>query len=236
MTLLHIINNDKLSLKRPLGVSYVHLGSDLSYVNNQEELIRNQVLQLIEKKGKPLFLLVGTIEPRKGHTFVLDAFEKLWNEGETSQLCIIGKIGWNVKRIGERIRNHPELGKRLFFVENATDAELNLCYSHATALISASIAEGFGLPIIEAAFHKIPAIVSDIPVFHEVGGDGALFFSLESPENLAKVVKTLVKLSPEERLEMVQKISILTWKESANMILEVLQNKRLYKLITPKTN
>jgi glycosyltransferase involved in cell wall biosynthesis len=226
------IEEEKILLLHSLDLSFVHHGSDIPPVNQQEELIRDQVQQMIEKKEGHLFVMVGTIEPRKGHNFALDAFEQLWQEGENDQLCIIGKVGWNVKKIEERIKNHPELGKRLFFIENATDAELNLCYTNATALISASIAEGFGLPIIEAAFHKIPAIVSDIPVFHEVGGDGSLFFSLESPKHLADTVQIMAKLTPEERLAMAKKIKTPSWKESAGMILDVLQNKRVYKTIT----
>lgn len=226
------IEEEKICLQHSLDLSFVHHGSDIPLVNQQEELIRNQVQKMIGNKGGPLFLMVGTIEPRKGHNFALDAFERLWQEGENDQLCIIGKVGWNVKQIEERIINHPELGKRLFFIENATDAELNLCYAHATALISASIAEGFGLPIIEAAYHKIPAIVSDIPVFHEVGGDGSMYFSLESPKYLMDAVQAMAKLTPEERLAMAKKIKTITWKESASMILEVLQNKRVYSSIT----
>jgi glycosyltransferase involved in cell wall biosynthesis len=85
------------------------------------------------------------------------------------------------------------------------------------------------LPIVEAALHGVPALASDIPVFHEVGGDGALYFSLESPGNLAEAVDRIASLSKEERLAMAKKINVLTWKESTEMFMGVINNSELIK-------
>ncbi len=229
------ISEKNISINHTLDISFVHHGADFQRNSSPDDLLRDHVKQLLVENSAPIFLMVGTIEPRKNHSFALEAFELLWANGEDYRLCIVGKIGWNVTRIMDRIMKHPELGKRLFFVEQATDTELNLCYANSIALISSSIAEGFGLPIIEAAHHGIPSIVSDIPVLHEVGGEGALYFSLDSPANLAKAVKQMACLTPEERQAMVQKIKTISWEESARMILEVLQNKRTYRTLFPGT-
>lgn len=231
--LVSYIEEEEIKVNHPLDISYVHLGSDLKIASYCVDKVQDQLKQMIKDDVNPLFLMVGTIEPRKGYSFALDAFEQLWQQGENYRLCIIGNIGWNVKQIEDRIKNHPELNKRLFFFEGATDAELDLSYAYSTALISCSLAEGFGLPIIEAANHNIPAIVSDIPIFHEIGGAGSLFFSLESPKNLAVAIRSIIKLTPEERLILAKKIKILSWKESASMTLEALHNNMVYKSITP---
>ena len=228
--LTEYIQERKIHLTHKLDLAYVHLGADFP-VGPQESMVREEVRKFVENSISPLFLMVGTVEPRKGHAFALDAFDQLWEKGADYWLCIAGKLGWNVEGIEHRIRTHPELGERLFFVENASDAEINLCYSNAIALIFPSLAEGFGLPIIEAALHQVPTLASDIPVFREVGGDGVLYFSLESPTNLAKAVDSVSYMTEQERLKMARTVEILTWKESASDLLGVLHHKQIYKAI-----
>lgn len=220
--------NNKIGLDRQLDITYFHLGADIPAVSN-ETSVREEVTALLQRSKSPLFMIVGTIEPRKGHAFTLDAFELLWAQGDQSVLVFAGKFGGNmvgnIPEVETRIRSHPKLNKLFFFIENPTDAELEVLYSEATALIAASTAEGFGLPIVEAALHHVPTLASDIPVFHEVGGEGALYFSLESPRNLAQVVNKMASLSKDERITMAKRVKVLTWKESAEMFLDVLQNK-----------
>jgi glycosyltransferase involved in cell wall biosynthesis len=228
---IHYIHDRKIPLPRKLDLAYVHLGADIPVVP-QESTVRAEVHKIVETSASPLFLMVGTVEPRKGHAFALDAFDHLWGQGMDYRLCIVGKLGWNVAEVEARIRNHPEFGKRLFFVENGSDAEINLCYSAATALVFPSSAEGFGLPIVEAALHQVPTLASDIPVLREVGGDGALYFSLEAPACLAEAVINMASLPPEMRFALAKKVNVWTWKESASNFLEILQHKRIYKEIS----
>jgi glycosyltransferase involved in cell wall biosynthesis len=61
-------------------------------------------------------------------------------------------------------------------------------YRHASALVTASKMEGFGIPPLEAMNVGCPAIVSNIPVFHEVYGDAAVYFNQNDPEDIAKVI------------------------------------------------
>jgi glycosyltransferase involved in cell wall biosynthesis len=59
--------------------------------------------------------MVGTVEPRKGYAQTIDAFELLWSKGEEVNLVIVGKAGWHVEELVERLRDHPLRGKRLFW-------------------------------------------------------------------------------------------------------------------------
>lgn len=226
---------NKIGMNHQLDITNFHLGADIPAVSS-ENSIRKEVTALTQRLTSPLFLVVGTLEPRKGHAFTLDAFESMWALGDQSVLVFAGKPRLDMSEMEARIRNHPMLNKLFFFIENPTDAELEVLYSEATALIAASTAEGFGLPIVEAALHHVPTLASNIPVFHEVGGEGALYFSLESPINLAEAVIRMANLSPEERLAMAKRIKVLSWKESATMFLDALQNKRVYKTLTPQRN
>ncbi|MBK8203630.1 MAG: glycosyltransferase [Bdellovibrionales bacterium] len=67
----------------------------------------------------------------------------------------------------DRIQRHPQYGKKLIYLKDCDDRELQYCYSIASGLIFASLCEGFGLPLLEAMFHGIPVVCSDIPVLEK---------------------------------------------------------------------
>lgn len=133
----------------------------------------------------PSFLMVGTLEPRKGHAQALDAMELLWESGVDAALLIIGQRGWMVNDLVERIRKHRENDRRLFWLDNASDATLAGVYERSTALLAASRGEGYGLPLIEAAQHGKPVIARSLPVFKEVAGDYPSYFDADTPAGLA---------------------------------------------------
>lgn len=206
-----------------LRVEYWHLGADILPLTADGD-VRPAVAALVEDKSSPIFLMVGTIEPRKGHAVVLDAFEALWAAGSEVRLCWAGKQGWEVDQLMARVRQHAELGKRLHFIERFSDAEINLCYANAHALIAASVAEGYGLPIVEAAQHLVPVLASDIAVFREVAGAGARYFPVGDREALAALVTDFATLGLEERRAMAARVAILTWKESAAWALRLVES------------
>src|SRR3546814_20205534 len=95
--------------------------------------------------------MVGTLEPRKAHAQAIAAFESLWARGTDIALVIVGKLGWRVDGLPDRLRRHPEFGKRLFWLEGISDEFLEQLYARTSFLLGASEGEGFGLPLIEAA-------------------------------------------------------------------------------------
>lgn len=139
----------------------------------------------------PVYLMVGTIEPRKGHAYVLDAFDQLWAQGGDQRLLIIGRAGWMVDAFLEKCRSHPQFGTRLILSHDATDAMLAEAIGHARAAIIASTLEGFGLPLVEALCAGLPVLASDIPVFREIAGEAAQFFTPNDPAAIAQAVRAL---------------------------------------------
>lgn len=205
---------------RPFKISWFHLGADVensipSYgmPDNAED-----VLNTIRKRSS--FLMVGTIEPRKGHAQTLSAFDLLWEQGIDINLVIVGKQGWMVEDLVERLRNHPELDKRLFWLDGISDEYLEKVYAASTCLIAASEGEGFGLPLIEAAQHKLPIIARDIPVFREVAGKNAFYFDGLSPDDLAHTIEKWLELYNKGKAPSSEGIKWLTWKESAMYLLQ----------------
>lgn len=163
-------------------INHFHLGSELDLIDPVEG-IRPGFGTPFETDA-PVFLMVGSIEPRKNHGFVLDAFDRFWGQGGQATLVVVGRQDWNSERLLARIAGHDQLGQQLFVLRDASDAELDHGYRHASALVIASEAEGFGLPIVEAFQHGLPILCSDIPVFREIADRRATFFDLAIADNL----------------------------------------------------
>jgi len=175
--------------------------------------------------------MVGTIEPRKGYLQTIKAFSQLWADGINVNLVIVGKEGWkhlpnNMRRdIPETIdylQKHPELSQHLFWLEGISDEFLEKIYTASTCLIAASYGEGFGLPLIEAAQHKLPIIARDIPVFHEVAGEYAFYFDGKTPDALAEKIEEWLILYENDRHPRSDNMPWLTWKESAARLVRIL--------------
>lgn len=170
----------------------------------------------------PSFLMVGTIEPRKGHAQTLSAFEMLWTQGINVNLVIVGKHGWLVDKLVGKIKRHPELNRRLFWLEGISDEYLEKVYAVCSCLLSSSFDEGFGLPLIEAAQYKKPIIARDIPVFREVAGEHAFYFNGLLPENLAGAITAWLVLYSTKMNPKSEGMRCSTWQESAQQLKELL--------------
>ena len=203
----------------PLHIGFFHLGADLERASKSLPKGRSGLWQTIG--ACPTFLMVGTIEPRKGHVQALRAFELLWADGFDVNLAIVGRQGWRMDELVKRIRKHSETGKRLFWLDDASDEDLVQVYESSAALLAASEGEGFGLPLVEAARYGLPIIARDLPVFRELASEHAFFFAGREPRELADAVKEWLKLSVEGQAPASGPIPRLSWAESAQQLLDV---------------
>jgi glycosyltransferase involved in cell wall biosynthesis len=127
------------------------------------------------------FLSVGALEPRKAPEVLARAFHRARAAGLDADLAIVGQ-----GRLGEGLS-----GPGLHLLGRVTDVELDGLYAGALALVMPSRLEGFGLPPLEAALRGTPSIVSDLPVFAETLGDGAVRVPVEDEARLAVVMREL---------------------------------------------
>ncbi len=201
------------SLPHP-EVRYFHLGADIENSLPTHGRPDNADAILGALGGGPTFLSVGTIEPRKGQEQTLDAFETLWKEGNEVRLVLVGKEGWMMDSFATRLRNHPEQGRRLFWLAGISDEFLEEVYAKADCLIAASQTEGFGLPLIEAAQHGLPIIARDIPVFREIAGPHAYYFSGNRPSDLHRSLLRWLELNAGGVAPSSGGIRWLTWQQS----------------------
>lgn len=213
--------------RRPYQIGWWHLGADVANSAPSKGLPDNAEQVLAHLASRPSFLMVGTIEPRKGYLQALEAFTSLWREGLDINLVIVGKEGWKGlpdtmrRAIPETIallRTHAEMGQRLFWLEGVSDEYLEKVYAASTCLIAASYGEGFGLPLIEAAQHKLPIIARDIPVFREVAGAHAFYFHSADSLGVADSLKHWLDLFSRNEYPRPGDIPWLTWRESAEQL------------------
>ena len=212
--------------KRPFHVRWFHLGADIDHSLPTHGLPPDADNILTKISARKSFLMVGTIEPRKGYLQTIEAFNQLWQSETDVNLVIVGKEGWKqlpyekrrvIPTIMEKLNNHPELHKHIFVLEGISDEYLEKIFCASTSLIAASYGEGFGLPLIEAARHKVPIIARDIPVFHEVAGKHAYYFAnSKNPEVIAQAIKDWLASYQAGVHPLSEAIPWLTWKESAS--------------------
>lgn len=213
-----------------LEVKSFHLGADIDSSVPSKGLPKDSKHILEQIDLKPSFLMVGTIEPRKGHKQTLEAFEKLWAEGKDIILIIVGKEGWLVDDLIKKLKNHSELNKKLFWLEGISDEYLEKVYTTSDCLIAASEGEGFGLPLIEAAQKKMPIIARDLPVFREVAGEYAYYFkNTKSALVIANTIESWLQLHQENKHPKSDNMPWLTWAESTTQLLECLDINLQYK-------
>ena len=212
-------------------ISTIHLGSD--FLADQHPLERTglSIAEMTDSEmtvlnvfnERPTFLMVGTIEPRKGHSQALDAFDYLTSSGVDLNLVIVGRQGWYVDEIVARLEGHPHSGVNLFWMKHATDKFLQEAYKNASALIAASIDEGFGLPLIEAAQHELPVLCRDIPVFREIMGKHAQYFSGAGATDLGNAISEWMELKKQNMHPTTTGLTYSTWSQYAQNVFELLK-------------
>lgn len=212
----------------PLLVCHFNLGGDLDGQAVPSELRDMDTVVLSAVKGKTYFLKVGTLEPRKGHGQLLDAFELLWASGSDVCLVLVGKAGWLNDDVIARVETHPENGERLFWLASADDHVLDLLYADATAVIQSSYGEGYGLPLVEASRHGKPIIARDIPVFREIADGHATFFPDTDASALAETVATWMQMRPSEP-PISSELPWISWQRSAAQLEDVLKGREPYR-------
>ncbi|MFZ1813274.1 MAG: glycosyltransferase family 1 protein [Rhizobiaceae bacterium] len=137
------------------------------------------------------FLFVGTNEPRKNLDGLMKALSLIKvSQAKPASLLVIGATGWKSRPVMEMADRHG-VADRVEAAGFVSDETLEEAYRGSVALVVPSWHEGFGLPIIEAQKYGVPVIVSDLPVFHEVAGEGALYINPADPGSIANAMQQL---------------------------------------------
>ena len=140
----------------------------------------------------PYLLMVSTIEPRKNHVAVLDAWELLRQQGHPRlNLVFVGSLGWNHDDILRRFSPWLQRGG-LHLLEDVPASDLALLYRHAAVTVCPSFGEGFDFAGVEAMRSGGVVAASDIPVHRDVYGDGCEYFSPYAVPSMAGTLAALL--------------------------------------------
>ena len=225
-------------LARLPELAVLHLGADIDsgpVPSAPAQLNPGDSAQLLQLRRAPTFLMVATIEPRKGHLQALAAFDLLWQAGVEVNLVVVGHEGWTalppherrtIPQIVERLRHHPQLGQQLFWLRGIDDAHLQQVYQASTCLLMASEGEGYGLPLIEAARYALPVLARDLPVFREVAQQHASYFSGMTPAELADAIRQWLAQHTAGTVPASAGMLWSTWQQHAARLLQVIEGDK----------
>ncbi len=191
-------------------------------------LTDNEIEKIKQKYSlnTPFILYVGTIEPRKNITIILDAFALSLKSFPNLELVIAGKKGWYYEQIFLHLQ---KLGiqEKVRFLGYVPLSDLPALYNAAHIFVYPSYYEGFGLPPLEAMQCGTPVITSDVSSLPEVMGNKGI---MVSPNNAVKLGKEIKKLIPDSAyrnnqiqfgIEQARKFS---WKKTADLTIEIYES------------
>ncbi len=175
--------------------------------------------------GFPYILTVGTLEPRKNHARLIDAFgELVRQEGLPHHLVIVGARGWKHDTLLERARMSP-LSDRIHVVGFVPSADLPALYRAADAFAFPSLYEGFGLPVLESLASGTPTLISHDPALTEVAGRAAtVAVDAMSPGDIARGLHRILtdgSLRASLRRAALERAAAFSWESCTARTLDV---------------
>ncbi|UOG35824.1 glycosyltransferase family 4 protein [Leptospira noguchii] len=160
----------------------VYPGIELSEFKS---LLKKKPGERVDLLPKKFFLSVSTIEPRKNYRFLYNSYieySKNIKYNQRFSWVIGGKAGWEDPAFIETLRSSESKAAGIIWIESPTNVELAHMYKKCSLFLFSSLYEGFGIPLLEALSLEKPAIVTDLSVFREIGGNKIRYLELE--ENL----------------------------------------------------
>ncbi len=187
----------------------------------------NRLAAVRDKHGLPekFILIVSTIEPRKNHKVLIDAYAEVRKSHPDVALAIVGKNGWMYEGFYEHLRESG-LQKEVKLLGRVEDFELSVLLSAATIFAFPSLYEGFGLPPLEAMASGTPVVVANTSSLPEVVGNAGILLDPNNARSWANAFDALLS-DPQKRMQMSlagqKQASKFTWEETAKQTQAVYQ-------------
>lgn len=214
---LRAILEERFGIRDGYKTVVIPMGWDLATLNPSMGLPDGFEAAWMRMQATPSVLMVGTIEPRKGHAAALAAMERLWAQGVDVNLVIVGGVGWKTEALCTYFENHMEFGRRLFIMGKVSDEALERLYAICSGVLAPSLAEGFGLPVVEAIGRGKRVLARDLAVFAQHANKGVTYFpATADAATLAQAIQDwLARL---EELPPPRPDLLPTWRDTACVI------------------
>lgn len=175
--------------------------------------------RIVSARGvRPPFLLaVGSIQPRKNLTRLVEAYAQLRRKHSGVQLVIVGPGGFRQSSVRDAIVEH-NLGESVRWLGYVPESELVALYNAAIALVYPSVYEGFGLPVVEAMACECPVIAANTSCMPEVAAEAALLIDPFEVSSLSDAMERIVAdkdLRSTMRASGLANVTRFSWKKSA---------------------
>lgn len=214
-----------------IRVTYLGVSEDYRQIHLDSE--QKRFFQQTYGIPETFLLYVGTIEPRKNLSRLIEAFslfQKESTDNHNIKLVLAGGKGWLCSEIYARVQE-LKLENQVVFAGYIADEHLPYLYNMATAFVYPSLYEGFGLPPLEAMSCGTPVISSDTSSIPEVVGKAGILINPYNVTDLAEAISKVV-LSSELQLELsrkgLQQAALFSWEKCARETIEVYQGLSTY--------
>lgn len=184
-------------------------------------------IQTSYSNGKPYFLFVGALHPRKNLSRLIPAFEqfKKQHPDDEHQLLIVGEALFS-KSFGEIVISN-ELKQHIHFTGHLSLEDLALVMASAAIFTFVPYFEGFGIPMVEAMQSGTPILAGNLTSLPEIGGDAVLYCD---PMNVDDITAKLAMIANNEQLKSelsakgLERSKLFSWDESAERVWDVLMD------------
>ncbi len=183
------------------------------------------ITPLKEFEGKSFFFFVGNAFPYKNVGHIINAFEKFKIDHPESLLLLAGKKEFFYEQLEKEVqrRNIADV----HFLGFITDGEKRWALQSAEAFVTASLSEGFCIPLLEAMYENCPVLSSNVSCLPEVAGDAALYFDPHSVDELVARMDEVYQ-NQEVRLRLItlgqQRVKLFSWKKMTDETVQVYKN------------
>ena len=195
-------------------VDMISLGADFDGSNR-----RQRDAHIPNRDGRPVLLCVGIVEPRKNQAFLLDVADQLWRAGVEFELHIVGRVNPHYGApLAMRMKRLQRREPRFQFHAAASDYQLAALYARARAVAFPTIAEGCGLPLLEALWRGVPCVCSDLSVLREnADGGGCLVARVNDATDWTAKLRAVLTDSEENRRLQTEAMArpLPRWRETA---------------------
>jgi glycosyltransferase involved in cell wall biosynthesis len=187
-----------------------------------ESFLNKKVSLRIQNLPQKYIISVSTIEPRKNYPFLLKVFRKIRQSNSIPGLCwvIAGKRGWENEDFYQELNEDREKYNDIILFEGLDDSELHHLYKNSSLFWMASLYEGFGIPLLEALYHKKMAVVSNIETFREIGKESIHYHPTEDEKDIDSWATTSIDCLQKKSVFQGD-ISSFTWENSAKNIAKI---------------